>query len=315
MQIGTVVILGTGGTIAGAANDPADNIRYVAGQIDVAQLVAAVPALAAVPIECEQVAQIDSKDMDVGTWQALLARVAYHVARPEVAGIVVTHGTDTMEETAYLLQRVLAPAKPVVLTGAMRPATSLLADGPQNLLDAVTVARSEGARGACVVFAGTVHAADVVRKRHPYRLDAFGSGEAGPVAQIEEGVMRRLRPWPHPPVPLGAETVLRTPPQAWPRVEIVSSHAGADGALVDALVKLGARGIVVAGTGNGTIHRALSAALARAQDAGVLLLRCTRCAEGAVVGTIDGALPSAGTLSPVQARIELVLALLADPPR
>jgi L-asparaginase len=312
MQSGVVVVLGTGGTIAGAAADPGDHVGYTAGQIAVDALVAAVPALAAVPIESEQVAQIDSKDMDAATWQALVARVAHHAARSEVAGIVVTHGTDTMEETAYLLQRVLAPAKPVVLTGAMRPATALLRDGPQNLLDAVTVARSPAARGVCVVFAGAVHAADAVRKRHPYRLDAFDSGDAGPLARVEEGVVRLLRPWAQAPAALGAWAVLRTPPARWPRVYILTSHAGADGALVEALLALGARGIVVAGTGNGTVHQALEAALARPLAAGVPVLRCTRCSDGVVIGAPAGSLPSAGALTPAQARIELVLALLAE---
>ena len=119
-----------------------------------------------------------------------------HLARPEVAAIIVTHGTDTLEETAYFLQRVLAPAKPVVLTAAMRPATSRLADGPQNLADAVAVATAPGARGVVVVVAGTVHSALDVRKVHPYRLDAFGSGDAGPIARVEEGRLRSFRPWP-----------------------------------------------------------------------------------------------------------------------
>ncbi len=140
-----IVILGTGGTIAGTAASPADAIGYTAAQLGVAQLVAGVPALAGLPLESEQVAQLDSKDMDFATWQRLAQRVAAHLARDEVQGVVITHGTDTLEETAYFLHRVLAPAKPVVLTAAMRPATSLQADGPQNLLDAVTLARS----GAC----------------------------------------------------------------------------------------------------------------------------------------------------------------------
>jgi len=311
MQSARVVILGTGGTIAGTAADAADAVGYTAGQIGVAQLVAEVPGLGAAAIECEQVAQLDSKDMDPATWQALAARAAHHLARPEVGGVVVTHGTDTLEETAYLLHRVLAPAKPLVLTGAMRPATALLRDGPQNLLDAVTVARQPRARGVLVVFAGSVHDGGSVRKRDPYRLDAFESVDDGPVGRIEEGVVRLLRPWPHPPVPLGAPVLTATPAAQWPRVEIVLSHAGADGAVVDALLALGTRGIVVAGTGNGTVHHALAAALERAQAAGVLVLRATRCAAGAVVGNPAGSLPSAGALSPVQARIELQLALLA----
>ena len=155
----TVVILATGGTIAGRADDAADNVGYRSASLGVAALLAAVPPLRALPLEAEQLAQVDSKDMDFAVWQRLAQRAAFHLARSEVAGVVVTHGTDTLEETAYFLHRVLAPAKPLVLTAAMRPATSLQADGPQNLLDAVTRARTAGARGVLAVAAGTVHGA------------------------------------------------------------------------------------------------------------------------------------------------------------
>jgi L-asparaginase len=305
----TVVVLGTGGTIAGTAATPGDNVGYTAAQIGIARLVAAIPALAGVPIECEQVAQLDSKDMDHATWQRLAQRAAHHLARDNVCGVVVTHGTDTMEETAYFLQRVLAPAKPLVLTGAMRPATSLQADGPQNLLDAVAVAREPGAQGVTVVFAGTVYSAFDVRKVHPYRIDAFGSGDAGPIAYIEEGRLRRLREWPQGAA-LGVDIVARDP-TAWPRVEIVTSHAGANGAIVDALLAQGVKGVVVAGTGNGKVHRELQAALHRAQSRGVRVTRATRCAWGTLVGGGAGEMPASTASTAAQARVEVILALLA----
>lgn len=307
----TVVILGTGGTIAGTAASAADNIGYTAAQLGVASLVAAVPALAGQAIEAEQVAQLDSKDMDFATWQRLAQRVAHHLARPEVAGVVITHGTDTLEETAWFLQRVLAPEKPVVLTAAMRPATALMTDGPQNMLDAVVVARHPEARGVVAVLAGAVHAAAHVRKARNYRVDAFGSGDAGPVAWVEEGALRVLGTWPAGSA-LGLAAVA-APVAQWPRVDIVMNHAGADGAIVQALVASGTRGIVVAGTGNGTLHHLLETALRRAQEQGVRVLRSTRCAEGPVVGTPAGALPSAGALSPVKARVEMLLGLLSAP--
>jgi L-asparaginase len=304
----TVVILGTGGTIAGTAASADDNIGYTAAQLGVAQLVAAVPALAAERIEAHQVAQLDSKDMDHDTWRALAHRVHAALARPEVAGVVITHGTDTLEETAYFLQRVLAPSKPVVLTAAMRPASALMADGPVNLLDAVFVARTPGARGVVAVVAGTVHSAFDVRKRHTYRLDAFDSGDAGAIAQVEEGAVRQHRAWPEG-VAAGLN-VLPAEGAAWPRVEWITSHAGAAGAIVRVLVADGVHGLVVAGTGNGTLHRDLEAALREAVDQGVAVLRCTRCAEGVVLGQPQGRLPSAGALSPAQARIELMLQLM-----
>jgi L-asparaginase len=302
-----VVVLGSGGTIAGTAASATDAVGYTAAQLGVAQLVAAVPALAAVDLECEQVAQLDSKDMDVATWQRLAARCAHHLARADVAGVVVTHGTDTLEETAYFLHRVLAPEKPLVLTAAMRPATSLQADGPGNLLDAVTLARDGAARGVCVVMAGHAWAGAEVRKVHTYRLDAINAGDAGPLASIEEGRVRWWRAAPRA-TPLGLSRIARDA-SAWPRVEIVLNYAGASGALVDALLAQGVHGIVAAGTGNGTLHHDLEAALLRAQAAGVRVLRSTRCAAGPVIG--DSVLPSAGALSAVQARVELILQLLA----
>jgi L-asparaginase len=305
-----VVILGTGGTIAGTAAEPGDNVGYSAAQLGVAQLVAAVPALGGQPIEAEQVAQIDSKDMDFAVWRRLGERVAHHLARSEVQGIVITHGTDTLEETAYFLQRVLAPLKPVVLVAAMRPATALLADGPQNLLDAVRVARTEEAQGVVAVLAGQVHSGLDVRKTHTYRLNAFESGDAGALGQMEEGVLRRHRPWPQGEA-LG---LARVPADVarWPRVELVTSHAGASGAVVRALCAAGVQGFVVAGTGNGSVHHALEAALLDAQARGVAVRRSSRCGAGSVIESADDAWPGAGALTPVQARIELMLQLCAS---
>jgi L-asparaginase len=308
---GTVVVLGTGGTIAGTAASATDNVGYSAAQLGVQALVAAVPPLAGLAIECEQVAQLDSKDMGHETWLLLARRVAFHLARAEVAGVVITHGTDTLEETAYFLHRVLAPTKPVVLTAAMRPATSLLADGPQNLLDAVNVAREAGASGVLAVLAGRVHAGSDVRKLHSYRLDAFDAGEAGPIAIIEEGRLRRFRAWPAGQA-LGLASLVRAPAD-WPKVAMLTSHAGADGALVQALVDSGVSGIVVAGTGNGTVHTSLEQALWRAAATGVSVVRVSRCAFGGVVGTTGSALPALAALAAPQARIELMLRLMAQP--
>jgi len=239
-----IVILGTGGTIAGTATDPNDNVGYTAGQRTVADLLAAVPALDGISLEAEQVAQLDSKDMDYATWQRLAQCVAHRLARPEVGGVVITHGTDTLEETAWFLQRVLAPTKPVVLVAAMRPSTALAADGPQNLLDAVAVARTLGARGVLAVLAGRVHAAGDVRKVHTYRPDAFDSGDAGALGVVEEGHLRRFRDWPGG-TPLGL-TLLDGDTANWPWVEIVVSHAGARSDAVRALCAAGVQGLVVA---------------------------------------------------------------------
>lgn len=322
-----VVVLGTGGTIAGTAASAADHTGYSAAQLGVAQLLGPLSAHEAAGLEAEQVLQLDSKDMDHAGWQRLAQRAAHHLARPEVAALLITHGTDTLEETAYLLHRVLAPTKPVVLTAAMRPATALQADGPQNLRDALVVARWPGAAGVCAVLAGRVIGAPDLRKHHTYRLDAFDAGDAGAVGVVEQGVLRRFRDWPRSPPAPGAAAVLDGDPARWPWVAVLTSHAGADAAMVDALVQAGVRGLVVAGTGNGTVHAAWGAALERARAAGVAVVRSTRCAAGALVGAgaqglQDGVDPAdtepqppgfvgAGALTPVQARIELMLHLLA----
>ena len=311
-----IVVLGTGGTIAGSALEGpgAGSLDYRAAQWGIGQLLAAVPGVreaAGCALEAEQIAQLDSKDMDVDTWRRLALRCAELLADPLVRGVVITHGTDTIEETAWFLQQVLAAHKPVVLTCAMRPATAPFPDGPQNLLDAVAVARTPGAQGVVVVAAGVIHEARRVQKVHPYRLDAFSSGDAGPLGWVEEGAVRLAQNWPQTHTYQAQVALSKIADcQVWPRVELVFSHAGASGDAVDALVRDGVQGLVVAATGNGTVHAALEAALLRAQTAGVRVLRATRCSEGQLLPRPGDALPAAPGLSPVKARITLLLDLL-----
>ena len=294
--------------MAGTSDSKTDNVGYTAATLGIAGLLGEIDALKDLPLLTEQVAQIDSKDMDNGVWTRLAQRCAHWLAQDDVQGIVITHGTDTLEETAYLLQVLLAPAKPVVLTCAMRPATALSPDGPRNIVDAVAVAGSPGARGVVAVCAGAIHGAFDVRKDHTYRLDAFSSGDGGPIGYVEEGRLRLLREWPS-----GSRCGVQLPADGveWPQVEIVTSHGGAGAGVVQALVAHGARGIVVAGTGNGSIHHALESALRAAQAAGVRVVGASRCAEGVVVGDAHGGFESAHGLSPVKARIALQLDLLA----
>jgi L-asparaginase len=320
-----LVFLGMGGTIAGTAASAADNVGYTAAQVGVQALLDSVPGLKAVldghEALSEQVCQIDSKDLAHADWLDLLRRVSHYLAMPDVAGVVVTHGTDTLEETAYFLacsvSADLLLRKPVVLTCAMRPASSLTPDGPGNLADAATVALFHGARGVLVVCAGKIHSADHVQKVHPYRTDAFDSGEAGPVGVIEEGKVRLLFDWPLASASANGAVTLA---EAWPRVELLFSHAGATGAVVRALLQSGGneaplRGIVVAGTGNGTIHKSMEAALLDAQAQGIRVVRVSRCAYGQVVGSSpsdrSGAFVAAG-LSGVKARIALMLEIASQ---
>jgi L-asparaginase len=323
-----IVVLGTGGTIAGRAQDGADNIGYKAGEVGVDQLLAAIPGLQGGPyrVVTEQVAQLDSKDMSFAVWQQLAVRVQALLADADVQGIVITHGTDTLEETAYFLHTLLNPAKPVVFTCAMRPASSQTPDGPQNVLDAVAVASLSGARGVVVVCAGTIHSAVDVQKTHTYRVDAFGSGDTGPVGYVEESIVRLVRNWPLAPVsyaPAAIEKIVNL--SVWPRVEVLMNHAGASGAIVRALMNSNSHdtavandapvmGLVIAATGNGTIHHDLEEALLSAQASGVAVVRATRCPMGRVISTPDARIPDSKGLSPVKARIALMLALATGLP-
>ena len=323
-----LVFLGMGGTLAGTAASAGDNVGYTAAQVGVQDLLASVPGLKSVmggfEAVSEQVCQIDSKDLAHTDWRALLGRVSHHLARPEVAGVVVTHGTDTLEEAAYFLSCTV-PAellrhKPVVLTCAMRPASSLTPDGPGNMADAATVALCRQARGVLVVCAGKIHSAAHVQKVHPYRTDAFDSGEAGPVGLVEEGRVRLLWDWPEVSNSLCNLDSAALQSDTWPRVELLLSHAGATGAVVRALLKPDSneaplRGIVVAGTGNGTVHKSMEAALLDAQAQGIRVVRVSRCAYGTVVGSSptdrSGTFASAG-LSGVKARIALMLEIASQ---
>ncbi|MGJ7563584.1 asparaginase [Variovorax sp. GB1R11] len=308
-----VVVLGTGGTIAGKAASSGDNIGYTAGQVGVADLLGGIEPPAGVTLVAEQVAQLDSKDMSFEVWQKLAQRCAHWLAQPDVAGIVITHGTDTLEETAFFLHSVLAATKPVVLTCAMRPATALAPDGPQNVRDAIGVAVTAGARGVTAVCAGTIHSGLDIQKTHTYRLEAFASGDAGPVGYVEEGEVRLVRAWPEAAVSRRAK-IFDASGLRWPRVEIVMSYAGASGALIDALVQSNGaeppRGLVLAATGNGTLHHSLEEAALKAQAEGVAVIRATRCMNGRILPKAGDQLRDAGALTPVKARIALMLELL-----
>lgn len=321
-----VLVLATGGTISGRASNAADNIAYTAGLVGIADLLADLPPDPQGRLEWigEQLAQVDSKDMDTDVWRQLAQRCAHHLENVSVRGIVITHGTDTMEETAYFLHALLgaggARSKPVVLTGAMRPASALSPDGPQNMLDALAVAAHPGACGVVVAMAGSIFSAVDVQKVHGYRRDAFAASDAGALGYVEEGRLRMVRPWPTP----DAHCLSRWPESMaqaqWPRVEIVTSHAGSGGHVVDALVAHSdaqadpLRAIVVAGTGNGTVHRSLEAALLRASDQGIAVVRATRCSQGRVMPTTADVFEDSGGLSPVKARIRMMLSLMQAAP-
>ena len=328
-----VVVLATGGTIAGVAEDVSKPNNYVSGQLGVNQLTQNLVTHGVALIQ-EQVCNIDSKDMQFSHWQALLERCHFWLNQNDVAGLIVTHGTDTLEETAFFLQTVLQPTKPVAMTCAMFPANVPHSDGPQNLQDALGWVLKNQNNGVHLVCAGEVHFGIGVQKIFSNLAKAFAShsdkalGEHTSIPQID---------WPMPSV----GQVLKT--QHWPRVELIYNHAGADGQLVrnllqgNELAKSGSyphsnsnasaitsatastsanqtsrvAGLVVAGTGSGTLSHGLERALMEAQKAGLWVARTSRCAYGVSDPVKHPKIPSLHNLSPVQGRVAMMLGLLA----
>lgn len=309
-----VVILATGGTIAGRGPSPLHTAGYKAGQLSVDDLTAAAPGLEQIAeISGEQVCNVASSALTEDIW-LLLARRINEIFRtkPEVAGIVITHGTDTLEETAYWLNLVVRSRKPVVVVGAMRPATALSPDGPMNLVNAVRVAAAPEARGlgVLVTMNDEVYAARDVTKTHASQLHTFRSQDLGALGSIDNGQVSiyhaptRQHTW------QSEFTVDQLP--TLPRVGIVYTHLGADEVTVDALAAAGYKGIVVAGVGSGHPTPKAREALRRAHESGIVVVRSTRVGNGRVLPLRPGAsdrFVGADNLNPQKARVLLMLAL------
>lgn len=345
-----LLILGTGGTIAGVGAAPGSPVGYRAGALPIGQLLESVPGLAALgELHAEQVFSIPSEQMDGAHWLQLATRLRQVLATPgAVDAVVVTHGTDTMEETAFFLSLLLPAHLPVILTGAMRPSTALDADGPGNLYRAcrfALAAAEQGIGGTFVAFGDAVFNPDAVCKRHANTVLAFGARHGQPVAWMEsdrpvwrqpdEGLQAALARLPLPaggPAPATSEAAEGQPGTAsgmsatagaaspLPPVAVVQQHVDGEPALVHWLVSRGYRGIVLAGTGIGTMPAPMRAALAEARRQGCLVVRASRVAQG-FVGRNTEADPAdsdealdfitAGWLDPLKARILLQLCLLA----
>jgi L-asparaginase len=314
-ELPKLVVLATGGTIAGAAGSDV-TAGYTSGQVGVDQLLAAVPQAGKLAtLRGEQVANIGSQDMDDATWLKLAGRVNALVADPEVDGIVITHGTDTLEETAYFLDLVVASRKPVVMTAAMRPSTALSADGPLNFFNAVAVAADPdaGGRGVLVVVNDWIHPASAITKTSTTAVQTFASPLRGLVGTVAYGAAEFYG---GPTRPGGKPAFSLDGVEALPRVDVVYAHAGMDGALIEAAARAGARGIVVAGVGNGNMTRAALDALAAQAKQGVVCVRSSRVPSGRVARNVEVDDDALGTIAaeehnPAKSRVLLKLALLA----
>ncbi len=309
MSTPSVHILTTGGTIASTPS----------GMLTAGDLLATIPDLATVAtVTVEQVLTIGSSLITPAHWAQLVARInALWSERPELSGIVVTHGTDTLEETAYFLHLTNQDPRPVVLTGAMRSANALSADGPANLRAAITVAADASAcdRGVLVVINNEIHSARDVTKMHTLRLDAFASGAGGALGTIydrEISWLRQLAQLPEP-MPFALD-----PTQPLPRVDIIYSYAGATGDAITAAVAAGARGVVIAAFGSGRLTEGQITAIQVALAQGIIVVVSSRVGSGTVDANYAYNLAAsaeangvvlAGDLNPQKARVLLLLAL------
>lgn len=310
----TVYFLATGGTIAGSAASDTQMTGYKAGALGIQTLLNAVPQIHKVAnVKGEQIANIGSESMTHEIWLKLAKRVNQLLKDPKVDAVIVTHGTDTLEETAYFLNLVVKSDKPVILIGAMRPATAISADGPVNILNAVNLAASKDAKGRGVMVAmnDTINGARDLQKTNTLRVDTFQSPELGYLGYFEGGK----------PVFYKQSTRKHTTNSEFdvegltdlPRVDIIYSHVNDDGKMAQAAVANGSKGIVHAGTGNGSIHGNTEQALYDAAKQGVVVVRAARVPNGPTIESSpewdEAGFVHAGTLSPQKARILLQLAL------
>jgi L-asparaginase len=306
-----LALIGTGGTIAGAASAASVSTDYKPASLSMAAVVDTVPELRQrYDIEVTQPMQLASYDVRPEHWLDLHAAVMQAVNNPDVVGIVVTHGTDTLEETATFLHLSVDSDKPIVVVGAMRPATAYSADGPANLLDACSVAACATARGrgTLVVMNGRIHSGLWVGKRHVSSVEAFDSPLAGAVGEVADQAVQWFRAAGRAP------TVDWKTPAAWPRVDIAVAYAGADDTAMRAFVAAGARGIVHAGLGNANTPTAYRAFIQSLPAQGVLVARCARFITGSVTrasvyADAQHGILTAGPLPPHKVRIVMLLGL------
>ena len=308
-----ILVLGTGGTIAGAGSG-GTGAGYRPGGLSLEVLVGHLAALGlAAELVPQEIARIGSQDIGFAEWQALHAACSAAMDDPALDAVTITHGTDTAEETGFLLDLTLPTTKPVILVGAMRPADAVGADGMRNFANAVKVASDPAAagRGVMLVMGDAVLAVRDARKSATSAIDAFRTFPRGPLARVTPSSLD----WFGPAHRLGERARYAFPAEL-PRVAILTAGAGMDAKPVEALLGIGARGIVLAGMGQGNAPAVVLEALARAAASGVPVVRASRVDEGLVdrnVEVEDDALGlvAARALGPARARV-LLMVLIAN---
>lgn len=307
-------ILATGGTIAGTGGS-ATSTNYTAGQVAISTLLKAVPELNNIAnITGEQIVRIGSQDMNDDVWLTLAKKINQLLKRPDIDGIVITHGTDTMEETAYFLNLTVKSDKPVVLVGAMRPSTALSADGPLNLYNAVVVAGAKESmyKGVLVAMNGLVLGAESVVKMNTIDVQTFQAPNSGALGYIFNGKVY------YNMLPLKKHTTHSifdvTRLTSLPKVGIVYSYSNIEADMVRPLLDNGYKGIIHAGVGNGNIHKNIFPLLMDARRKGILVVRSSRVPTGpttldAEVNDAEYQFVASQELNPQKSRVLLMLAL------
>ena len=316
-----VAILATGGTIAGKANTNSA-VGYTSGEVTAKDLIDAVPGIEKLAtLTAEQIANVGSQDMNDEIWFALAKRINELFSKGEADGIVITHGTDTMEETAFFLEQVVASDNPVVLVGSMRPSTAVSADGPANLYAGVKLAASTEAkgRGAMIVLNDTIHESRDATKTNTTSLQTFYSPNAGPAGYINAASVSFVEP-----VSSESRPRFKLPEKGpLPRVDIIYSHSNMLADEVADAIKRGAKGIVLAGVGDGNSSKAVIDALSAAAKKGTVVVRSSRVGSGFTLRNAEVNDDELGTvaaldLNPPKARVLLQLLLannITDPAR
>jgi L-asparaginase len=314
-QLPNVTILATGGTIAGAAAT-GTQLGYTSGQVTIDAMINAVPGITKLAtIKGEQISNVGSQDMSFDIMLKLARRINELAASRAVDGIVITHGTDTMEETAYFLNLVVKTDMPVVLVGSMRPSTAVSADGPLNLYNAVSVAGDPNAkgRGVMLVMNDWIHSAQTLTKVSTTAVQTFMSPIRGLIGTSSYGMNDYYR-YPDQKFALKSEFSVEGVTKL-PRVDIIYADVDMPADLIDASVERGAKGIVIAGVGNGNMPKAALDACAKASKKGVVVVRSTRVATGTVGRNVECnddelGLVASYNLNPQKSRVLLSVALL-----
>lgn len=310
----TIAILATGGTIAGSSSDSL-NSSYTSGAVTIDKLIAAVPQINEIAtIKGEQISNIGSQAMNNEVWLKLAKRVNEILKKGEADGIVITHGTDTMEETAYFLNLVVKTDKPIVMVGAMRNGSSLSADGPLNIFNAVNVAMSKDSigKGVVVVMNDEIHAAREVTKTNTSSVDTFKSPNTGKIGTVFYGNVKYYMQSTRKHTANSDFNIEEI--KELPRVDIIYNHTQDNPDFVNTSISSGAKGIINAGLGNGNPYPSVQDALANAVKKGIIVVRDSRVGSGETVqhGEVDDAkfgFLTSDNLNPQKARVLLMVAL------